>query len=265
MCGPPCLCVCLCVLVSNCSAVSGWRECRDNYRLEIEVFGSFGWAVFNTGAVCSPPTCATGWRRSSALHLGGISLRGATYFGTYFGHDLLWPRSHRLWPRSVFGIFETEEGKKEGARRVGARRVGARRVGAQNFVLFSLSHPPFLSLFSLWGLLEAFWWCFCRRDPQMCALLPSGCRVKTPGGSGGRGGPGCTGGLGYANWWRLCGQNRPSQHGWPKLVWPSAWHPNRRELAKLKVVAKVGLAAACPWPKMVVAEVGCGQSRLLAK
>ena len=49
-----------------------------------------------------------------------VAYFGQAYFGqAYFGHDLfwprlalarpLWPRPGRLWPRSVFGFFETEE------------------------------------------------------------------------------------------------------------------------------------------------------------
>ena len=91
---------------------------------------------------------------------------------TYFGHDL-WPRSHRLWPWSVFGIFEGEEGggedgegrvkrsggedveaRRVGARRVGAKprkRVGARRVGGPKFRFFFPSPASILVLFcSLW-------------------------------------------------------------------------------------------------------------------
>ena len=42
---------------------------------------------------------------------------------TYFGHDplwprhLFWPRSHRLWPRSILGIFEGDEGEERGRAR----------------------------------------------------------------------------------------------------------------------------------------------------
>ena len=63
---------------------------------------------------------------------------------SYFGHDL-------LWPRSVFGIFEAEEGR--GVEGWGGRRVGGpkprKRVGrrAQNYACFSLSRCHFRVFF----------------------------------------------------------------------------------------------------------------------
>ena len=222
---------------------------------------------------------------------------------TYFGHDRLWPRSHRLWPRSVLGIFEGEEEEERGrarkwgqgwgaegwgpnAEKVWARRVGSgesKRVGAQTqkkgggkkvggpnisrffFLLPSPSSFFFLSLspgvfsclfFSLWwssrvffplsgGLLVEFWWCFGRSGPQMCLFSPSGCRVKAPGGRAVRR---------RAVRWRAV-QRRAH---WPKSAWPDQ---NRPKLAKLKVVAKVGLVMAkvgrgqsWSWPKLVIAR-----------
>ena len=98
---------------------------------------------------------------------------------TYFGHDLFWPRSHRLWPRSVLGIYEGEEGRgraREWGGRGGKVGVVRNRGGNPNsekgwgpevrglkgggpkgaFLSFFLPHP-FSFLFSLsWDLLVSF-------------------------------------------------------------------------------------------------------------
>ena len=50
---------------------------------------------------------------------------------TYFGHDLFWPRSHRLWPRSIVGIFEGRGGVGRGNGGPRGRREGAEGVGTQ--------------------------------------------------------------------------------------------------------------------------------------
>ena len=94
---------------------------------------------------------------------------------THFGHDLLWPRSHRLFPRSVLGICEGEDGEWKGRARKwgrwGAEGVGTQTQkkcggqkggsfegwGAQTFALFFLLPPPIFILFSISGdLLVSF-------------------------------------------------------------------------------------------------------------
>ena len=47
---------------------------------------------------------------------------------TYFAQPV-WPRSHRLWPRSVVGIFEGEEREGRGRAEEMGPRLGGQRVG----------------------------------------------------------------------------------------------------------------------------------------
>ena len=119
------------------------------------------------------------------------------------GRDRLWPIQFwpiSFWPswfepgqlwlkpiqfcQSNFGSGVCYGGAPKGRRAqtlVRPRRLGPRMVGGPKFrALFSLSRPPF-SLFSLSKcFLVEFWWCFERRDPQMCTCGVLGLSCEPP-------------------------------------------------------------------------------------
>ena len=98
---------------------------------------------------------------------------------TAFGHDLLWPRPHQLWPRSIWGTFEGEGGRRGGGPNTekvwgpkggspkgggpnpekgwGQEGWGPEGWGAQNFALFfSSPATKFVLFFPLWGSSRVF-------------------------------------------------------------------------------------------------------------
>ena len=161
-----------------------------------------------------------------------------TCFGhglTDFGHDQFWAFSR------------VRKGRGRVGRGNGAKVGGPKGVESQGWRFFFLLPTPLLffslGIFSclffslrvssrvflaLTGcLLVEFRWCFGRSGPPMCLFSPSGCRVEAPGGLQAAGVSQAEGG--------------PAE-GCPGLWGPLANDQNRPTLAKLKVVAKVGLA-----------------------
>ena len=115
--------------------------------------GGCGWgAILSCAAAKAVATCFLGFWCAHGADGDGRDLlwprptwpTATTCFGrdlalatTYFCHDLFWPWSHRLWPRSILGIFEGEgegrvgRGNGRGAQGWGGRKVGPEGEGAK--------------------------------------------------------------------------------------------------------------------------------------
>ena len=158
---------------------------RVSMPVESDVAANISWSTSSIGAVA---LAISEMSTSTGSNGQGGAVLGATYFGqqlfllwprptlatTYFGHDRLLPRSHRLWPRSVFGIFEAEEemggrGRSGGSKGGGVegwedpnpeKGWGPEGWEAQNYAFFPLPAPIFVSFFLSGSLLVEFWWCF---------------------------------------------------------------------------------------------------------